>query len=336
MTEDTLFDLASLTKPIATATSVMILVDRGQVKLDAPAAHYVPGLARAGKGAITVRQLLTHVSGLPAETPLDDYSHGYAVALSRIAAAKPLAAPGTKLVYSDAGFMILQALVEVVTHRNLDVFAAGEIFGPLRMTDTGFLPSAALKERTAPSALADAGLVKGEVHDPRALRLGGVAGHAGLFSTAHDLSRYAQTILGGGEIGGVRILSKQSVQEMLAPHNVPGGIRALGWDVQSRMSLSRGESLSRRAVGHGGYTGTTLWIDPEADLFVIFLSNRLYPDTKGSINALAGRIATVAGEQFGPPADAPPATGGRIELGIDVLRRGGFAQIGRASCRERV
>jgi 1-acyl-sn-glycerol-3-phosphate acyltransferase len=327
MTEDTLFDLASLTKPIATATSVMILADRDQVKLDAPAARYVPGLARAGKGTITVRQLLTHVSGLPAETPVDDYSHGYAVALGRITAAKPLAAPGTKLVYSDAGFLVLQALVEIVTHRDLGAFAGGEIFGPLGMSDTGFVPSAALKERAAPSAPADAGLVKGEVHDPRALRLGGVAGHAGLFSTARDLSRYAQAILGEGEIGGVRILSKKSVREMLAPHNVPGGIRALGWDVQSRMSLHRGETLSRRAVGHGGYTGTTLWIDPESDLFVIFLSNRLYPDAKGSINALAGRIATVAGERFGPPADPPPATGGRIELGIDVLRRGGFTRL---------
>jgi uncharacterized protein YbbC (DUF1343 family)/CubicO group peptidase (beta-lactamase class C family) len=325
MTETTVFDLASLTKPIATATSVMILAERGLVGLDDPVARHVPDLARAGKRAVTPRQLLTHVSGLPAETPLDDYEHGRATAWRRIAGTKPVAPPGKKLVYSDIGFLILQEMIERVTGQSLDAFCAEEIFRPLGMIDTGFLPSAALKERAAPSAPGDAGVEAGTVHDPRAQRLGGVAGHAGLFSTARDLSRYAQAILGEGDLGGARILSKESVRAMIAPHDVPSGIRALGWDVQTRFSSHRGDTLSRRAVGHGGYTGTALWIDPEKDLFVLFLSNRLHPDAKGQVNLLAGRIATLAGSVFGPPAAAERA--GPVELGIDVLRNDGFATL---------
>ena len=162
------------------------------------------------------------------------------------------------------------------------------------MSETGFLPSANLRPRIAPTEKRGDAWIRGDVHDPRALRMGGVAGHAGLFSTAKDLARYARMVLAAGTLDGVRVLSAETLRKMLAPHDVPGGIRALGWDMQSTYSTNRGTALSRRAVGHGGYTGTSLWIDPEQDLFVIFLSNRVHPDGKGSVNALAGAIATLA------------------------------------------
>ena len=165
------------------------------------------------------------------------------------------------------------------------------------------------------------------MHDPRAFRLGGVAGHAGLFSTADNLVRYAQMILGGGKLGDARIMSAETVRKMLAPHDLPGGIRALGWDMQSSYSANRGQSLSRRAVGHGGYTGTALWIDPQNDLFVLFLSNRVHPDGKGAINALAGQIGTLAGESLAEPAAPEPAPPERLAVGIDVLKREGFARL---------
>src|SRR5262249_29554422 len=176
--------------------------------------------------------------------------------------------------------------------------------------------------RAAPTELRDGAWIVGEVHDPRAFRLGGISGNAGLFSTAQDMSRYAQAILGEGELDGERILSKEMVRAMSAPHDVPGGIRALGWDMQTSFSVNRGDAMSRRAFGHGGFTGTVLWIDPESDLFVLFLSNRVHPNGTGATNALAGQIGTIAGRLFGLPAtreDAVARAGG-VELGIDVLR----------------
>ncbi len=330
MTEDTVFDLASLTKPIATATSLLILADRGRIGLDDPVSRYLPEFDQPDKKAITLRQLLIHVSGFPAETPLDDYKLGRPEALRRIAATPLKAAPGTRFIYSDIGFLVLEEVIDRITTQDLSAFATDAIFRPLGMTETGFLPSSILRERVAPTEQRDGGWIVGEVHDPRAFFLGGVAGHAGLFSTARDLVRYTQAILDGGILGGTRILSAESTRAMLAPHDVPGGIRALGWDVRSGFSANRGELFSRRAVGHGGYTGTALWLDPEEDLFVLFLSNRVHPDGKGSVNALAGRIATIAGERFGRAPETngePAAKNGAVELGIDVLASEHFARL---------
>jgi uncharacterized protein YbbC (DUF1343 family) len=329
MTEDTVFDLASLTKPVATATSIMILADRHKLSLDDPAAKYVPEFGKHNKAGITLRHLLTHVSGLPAETTLDDYRYGRAEAIRRISALEPRAAPGVKFIYSDIGFIILEEVVARVSGRDLAKFSAESIFRPLGMTETTYLPPAELKRRAAPTELRDGAWIVGEVHDPRAFRLGGVSGNAGLFSTARDMSRYAQAILGEGELDGERILSKESVRAMLAPHDVPGGIRALGWDVQTSFSVNRGDSMSRRAVGHGGFTGTVLWIDPASDLFVLFLSNRVHPNGAGATNALAGQIGTIAGKLFGPPVDRGEAVAraGTVELGIDVLRDAQFDKL---------
>jgi uncharacterized protein YbbC (DUF1343 family) len=206
---------------------------------------------------------------------------------------------------------------------DLDVFARTSFFEPLGMKDTLFRPDDSLRPRVAPTELREGAWIRGDVHDPRAWRLGGVAGDAGLFSTAEDLSRFARMLLQGGELDGVRVLAGATVQQMLAPHDVPGGERALGWDVQSAFSSNRGHALSPRAVGHGGYTGTSMWIDPAKDLFVIVLSNRVHPDGHGAVNPLAGRIASIAGEAVAPERTSTPqcaAPGEEVEAGVDVLR----------------
>lgn len=334
MTLDTVFDLASLTKPVATATSVMILAERGKIRLDEPVARHIPEFANHGKEKITAFHLLTHQAGLIADNPLSDYRDGPQKARARLWALKPVAAPGARFIYSDVGYLVLGELVERVAGQRLDAFARENIFKPLGMQETGFLPPPELRRRAAPTEKRDGKWIQGEVHDPRAFALGGVAGHAGLFSTARDLARYAQMLLGRGEYGGVRVLQPSTVAAMIAPQSVPqGGLRGLGWDIRTGYSSNRGESFSPRAFGHGGFTGTAMWIDPELDLFVIFLSNRLHPDGKGAVNPLAGRIGTIAGNAITDRGrNAVNAPGGRSEkdhrpgalTGIDVLQRDGF------------
>jgi CubicO group peptidase (beta-lactamase class C family) len=297
MTTDTVFDLASLTKPIATATSVMLLVERGRVKLDEPVATYLPEFAANGKGEITVRQLLTHQGGLIADNSIKDFADGHDRAIQRLLNLSLSAEPGSRFIYSDVGFMVLGELVRRVSGQDVHDFSHANIFQPLGLQETGYLPAASLRERAAPTEQRDGRWMQGEVHDPRAYALGGVAGHAGLFSTAEDLAVYAQMLLNGGEYEGVRILAPETVATMLSPQRVPGdALRGLGWDMKSGYSSNRGETFSPRAVGHGGFTGTALWIDPELELTVIFLSNRLHPDGKGKVNPLAGRIGTIVAD----------------------------------------
>jgi uncharacterized protein YbbC (DUF1343 family) len=330
-TMDTVFDLASLTKPLATATSVMVLVDEGRVGLDEPVSRYLPELAVSGKDAITVRQLLTHTSGLAVDTPYGDYASGPDQALRRIAASRMKNAPGQAYSYSDVGFFVLGELVRRVSGQSLDVFSKARLWDPLGMRDTGFLPPAEQRERAALTEPFDGEWMRGVVHDPRARLVGGVAGHAGLFATAQDLAIFAQMLLGEGKHGGVRVLSAAGVRAMTASHDVPGAVRGLGWDVRSSHSSNRGSLLSPRAVGHGGYTGTSLWIDPEKDLFILFLSNRVHPDGKGVVNPLAGRIADIAAAALSPPAVAAPSPSvaalGAVRTGIDVLADEGFARL---------
>ena len=297
MTEDTVFDLASLTKPIATATSVMLLVERRKLASDEPVATYLPEFGQASKHSITVRELLTHQGGLIADNPLEDFADGPQQALSRIFAAKPPFEPAQRFIYSDVGFIVLGELVRRVSGEDLHRFTTRCVFGPLGMSETGYLPADDMRRRAAPTERRDGRWMQGEVHDPRAYALGGVAGHAGLFSTAEDVVIYAQMILGRGEHAGVRVLAPETVDAMLSANQVPGGgLRGLGWDMRTGYSINRGEGFSDRAVGHGGFTGTTLWIDPELELVVIFLSNRVHPDGKGNVNRLAGRIGTLAAE----------------------------------------
>jgi uncharacterized protein YbbC (DUF1343 family)/CubicO group peptidase (beta-lactamase class C family) len=330
MTSDTVFDLASLTKPIATATSVLLLVERGAIKLDDLLVKYVPECSKMGERAITLRHLLLHVSGLPADTPKDDFAHGRSEAIRRICGVPLRGSPGSTSIYSDLGFVLLEEVVRRVTSREFAAFAEEAIFAPLGMRDTAFSPSDVLRQRAASTELVDGTWRVGVVHDPRAYLLGGAAGHAGLFSTADDLALYARALLGGGEVDGKRLASQETVRTMLAPYDVPGSVRALGWNVQSNW---RGEGLSPIAIGHFGFTGTALWIDPDKDLFIVVLTNRVHPDGKGDAKPLVARINTLAAEAIGSSAGrvqacpAPSDTSAGVRTGIDVLREEGFERL---------
>jgi uncharacterized protein YbbC (DUF1343 family)/CubicO group peptidase (beta-lactamase class C family) len=296
MTIDTVFDMASLTKPVATATSIMILAERGKLKLDDKVAKYIEGFDKNGKGDITIEQLLVHSSGLIPDNPLGDYEKGWGSAATKINDLKLLSEPGTAFKYSDVNFILLGKIVEKVAGKPLEQFAKEEVYAKLGMNESGYLPSEALRKRSASTEkMPDADRwFKGEVHDPRASKMGGVAGHAGLFSTAHDLAIYATMMLQDGEYDGVRVLAAETVDDMTTARQVGNNKRSLGWDKRSAYSRNRGRSMSDRAFGHGGFTGTAMWIDPDRDLYVIFLSNRLHPDGKGEVNSLAGRIGAYA------------------------------------------
>jgi CubicO group peptidase (beta-lactamase class C family) len=297
MTADTVFDLASLTKPVATATSAMLLVEQGKLRLTDRVADHLPAFGQKGKDRITVENLLLHTGGLIADNPEADYHDGREKALERIHALTPLAAPGERFVYSDVSFIVLGELVEKLSGKSLADFAAANVFTPLGMNETGFRPGEKLKERTAPTVKRQDRWLIGEVHDPRANALGGVAGHAGLFSTADDLANYARMLLDGGSYNGKRVLQAETVRLMTTARNVPGGQRAYGWDVATSYSANRGTGFARgQGFGHTGFTGTSLWIDPPSTTAVIFLSSRLHPDGKGNVNRLRGQIATLAAE----------------------------------------
>jgi CubicO group peptidase (beta-lactamase class C family) len=321
MSADTVFDLASLTKPIATATSVMILVERGKVRLNEKVAAYLPEFGNNGKEEITVHQLLTHQSGLIADNPLSDYRDGPEKAWERIYALRLTAEPGARFIYSDVNFLVLADLVRRVSGKDVHEFSQENIFRPLGMSETGFLPGDALRARAAPTEKRNDQWMQGEVHDPRAYLLGGVAGHAGLFSTAEDLAIYASMMAARGRFRGTSVLGNATWSEMTRRHEVPRGVRGLGWDKRTGYSSNRGELLSEAAFGHGGFTGTAIWIDPELDLFVIFLSNRVHPNGKGLVNPLAGRIGTIAAAAIRQSAEQPSLD---VLTGIDVLVRDKF------------
>jgi uncharacterized protein YbbC (DUF1343 family)/CubicO group peptidase (beta-lactamase class C family) len=324
MTVDTVFDLASVTKPVATATSVMLLVEQGKLRLTDPVARHLPAFAAKGKDKITVEHLLLHTSGLIADNPVADYKDGRAKALERIWQLEPLAAPGERFLYSDVNYILLGELVERLAGVPLDEFAKKNVFTPLGLTATGFKPDKALRARAAPTEKAGDHWLRGEVHDPRSRLLGGVAGHAGLFSTADDLAVFARMLLDGGVYRGKRILSARTVEWMTAARPVPGGLRAYGWDVRTRFSSNRGELFpSGRSFGHTGFTGTSLWLDPDSATAVIFLSNRVHPDGKGNVTRVRGQVATLAAAALGAAPRAPRP----VLTGIDVLVRDRFAKL---------
>ena len=327
MTIDTVFDMASITKPVATATSVMLLVERGQVRLRDRVSAHVPEFAQNGKQRITVQQLLLHQGGLIPDNALADYDEGKDSAMKRIYALKPYVEPGARFVYTDVGFIVLAELVRRTTGDDVHDFSQRTIFQPLGMHDTGFLPRKELRQRAAATEQREGRWMQGEVHDPRAYRLEGVAGHAGLFSTARDLAIYAQMLLNEGSYEGSRVLAPRTVATMAREYGVSSGLRGLGWDKQTGYSSNRGELFTRRAFGHGGFTGTTLWVDPGLDLFVIFLSNRVHPDGKGNVNSLAGRVGSVAAAAVSAarlPAATTPRTQ-QVRTGVDVLQANDFA-----------
>ena len=350
MTTDTIFDLASLTKVVATTTSVMMLIEDGKVRLNDRVATFIPGFERYGKGDITIRHLLTHVSGLRPDVDLGDMWTGYGKAIELAIEETPTAAPGERFVYSDINFFLLGDIVRRVSGKTLDEFARQRIFTPLGMKDTGFNPPAAVHARVAPTENctpygwpcegADRRILRGVVHDPTARRMMGVAGHAGLFSTAADLSIFCRMLLNGGSYKGVRILSPLTIERMLTP-TATG--RGLGWDMDSSFSVNRGELFPQGSFGHTGWTGTSLWIDPSTKLFVVFMSNRNHPDGKGDVAALRARVSTVVASaltalpagfertatfstrDYGATGTLPPPKPATVLNGIDALRADGFA-----------
>jgi uncharacterized protein YbbC (DUF1343 family)/CubicO group peptidase (beta-lactamase class C family) len=296
MREDTIFDAASLTKVIATTPAILLLIERGQVKLDDKVRTHLPEFRGEGTEAITLRHLLTHTSGLRPGLPSQPEWAGSEAGIALACQEKATNAPGTAFRYSDINFILLGEVVQRVTRRKLEEFVATEIHGPLRMHDTGYLPSTNLLARIAPTQQSAEGMLHGKVHDPTARRMGGVAGHAGLFTTAADLARYARMLLNRGELDGVRVFKAETVKLMTSvqsPEAVPSR-RGLGWDIDSPYSRPRGMVFPRGSFGHTGWTGTTLWVDPFSKTFWIFLSNRVHPDGKGNVLPLYSTLGTLA------------------------------------------
>jgi serine-type D-Ala-D-Ala carboxypeptidase len=309
MTADTVFDMASLTKPIATGTSIALLMEQGKLKPDDLVSKHWPAFAANDKEKVTVAHLLLHTSGLTADNAIADYADGRAKALERVAAQKLEAPPGTRFRYSDVGFIALGELVERISGTPLDAFAKKHVFDPLKMSDTAFSPNAELTRRVAPTGLREGKQILGTVHDPRAFKMGGVAGHAGLFSTADDLARYCRMLLRGGELDGARVLSAESVKRFIEPHAVPlidkskketKGGRSFGWDVDTSYSAPRGDLFAKgTGCGHTGFTGTSVWLDFETKTAVIVLSNRVHPDDKGNATPLRRQVGNIVASAVG-------------------------------------
>jgi uncharacterized protein YbbC (DUF1343 family)/CubicO group peptidase (beta-lactamase class C family) len=332
LSADAVFDLASITKPVATASSILLLIEQGKLRLSDKVSKYWPEFAANKKGNVTVEHCLLHISGLTADNSLADYQDGKAKALERIAHLPLEAEPGTRFRYSDVGFMVLGELVERVSGEPADVFARKHFCEPLKMADTGFKPQGKLKERCAPTTQRDGKWLIGEVHDPRSAFMGGVAGHAGLFGTADDLARFARMLLHGGELDSVRVLSPLSVRLLTTPVAVPGGLRSRGWDVDTSYSAQRGELFPRgEGFGHTGFTGTSIWVDPPSQTAVIILTNRVHANEKGNVIALRREVGTIVASaltdralamQRAPEVAAPP-----VLTGIDVLVKEEFARL---------
>jgi len=331
MTTDTLFDMASITKPTATATSVMKLLELGKLRLSQPVVDFFPDFAPHGKDQITVRDLLIHQSGLIPDNPIGDYEQGPDIAWQKICQLKLVAPVGKEFKYSDVNFIVLGKLVEQLSGKNVHEFSQEQIFQPLKMCETGYVPAERLRQRAAPTEQRAGSWIQGEVHDPRAYLLDGIAGHAGLFSTADNMAIYASMLLNEGSMQfdqrPVSVLAPSTIRLMTAPNRVSSGIRGLGWDKQSGYSSNKGDLLSSRAFGHGGFTGTVLWVDPARDLFFIFLSNRVHPNGKGSVNGLAGQILNVVAAAQTAPSPSPPQRATAVLTGIDVLRRDNYRQL---------
>ena len=349
MTLDTIFDCASLTKPIATTTALMQLWEQGKFRMADPVARYLPEFAQNGKQDITIRQLLVHYSGLPEDLDLTNKWEGKETAYRMAFEMAPDRPPGSAFVYSDVNFIVLGALVEKLSGASLDEYAAQHIFAPLDMKETRFLPPVSWLPRIAPTEDENHRPLHGVVHDPTARRMGGVAGHAGVFSTADDLAIFAQALLDGGR----GVLTSPTIAKMTAPQQPPTStsLRGFGWDIDSPWSTNRGELLPVGSFGHTGFTGTSLWIDPATKTYIVLMTNAVHMNAipgheKGSAVSLRTKVATaVAAALALDPAEAEKmrvasVTGynemqsaarklsvrnGTVKTGIDVLEDSHFA-----------
>lgn len=306
MTRDTIFDAASLTKVVATAPSIWLLIERGKVELDAPLNRYIT----EARGDITIRHLLTHTSGLRPDLDLREPWQGYETGIALAVKEESVNRPGYVFRYSDINYELLGEVVRRVSGEPLDVFAKREIFAPLRMRDTGFHPRQS--PRIAPTEFADGVMLRGTVHDPTARRMGGVAGHAGLFTTAADLAKFARMLLRGG----APIFKRSTVKAMTSVQSPPNVLvrRAGGFDIDSGYSRPRGTVFPLGSYGHTGFTGTILWIDPQSKTFYIFLSNRVHPNGKGVVTALQVALGTLSAKaaRVTPKDMLPRRPGGEV------------------------
>lgn len=346
MTTDTIFDLASLTKVVATTPSVMRMIQYGQVRLDEPVAHYIPEFAANGKESITVRQLLTHYSGLRPDIDLNPPWEGSEAAFKLSHDEKPQAPQGTQFIYSDTNFIMLGEMVQRLSGLPLDKYAAVHIFQPLGMKHTSFNPPSAWRDKIAETFAPDRKqILRGTVHDPRAARMGGVAGHAGVFSNAGDLALYAQAL-----ISKKQILDADIIEKMTTPQQPPNAteVRGLGWDIDSSFSSNRGALLPVGSFGHTGFTGTSMWVDPYTNTYIILLTNSVLPRQGPAVISLRARVATsvaallhldvtaadrekqltITGYNEADTAARHLATrNGHVLTGIDVLEQDNFASL---------
>ena len=354
MTPDTIFDVASLTKVVATTTAVMQLVQKGELRDNDPVGKYIPEFAQNGKEDITIRELLTHHSGLPRDLDLAQPWEGRDTALHMAFEEKLVDPPGSKFLYSDVNFIVLGALVERVSGMSLDQYGERNIFGPLAMSHTRFVPPRVWLPRIAPTQYDEHDkMLRGVVHDPTARRMGGVAGHAGLFSTADDLAKFAEFLLRGGPV-----LSPLMIEKMTTPQQPPTSqvLRGFGWDIDSPLSTNRGDLLPVGSFGHTGFTGTSLWIDPTTKTYIILLTNAVHP-RGGSAVALRTKIATAvaAALTLSPPekealrwksitgyneaqtaARRVAVRNGAAQTGIDVLEAHNFDEIRATTGKKRL
>jgi uncharacterized protein YbbC (DUF1343 family)/CubicO group peptidase (beta-lactamase class C family) len=341
MTVDTIFDCASLTKVIVTTSSIMKLFERGKLRLNDRVTDYLPEF-QGGKSEITIRNLMTHFSGMRPDLDLKPAWSGYDTGIRMALIDKPTAAPGARFVYSDINFLLLGEIVRRLSGQTLDVFARQNIFEPLGMTDSMFQPPPSLRDRIAPTEAA----LRGVVHDTTARFMGGVAGHAGLFSTAADLARFCEMMLGKGSWQGVQIFSPLTVEKFTSPQSPPDQpiLRGLGWDIDSPFSSNRGELFPIGSYGHTGFTGTSVWLDPISQSYVILLTNSVHPVRRPAITSLRSRVATIAAANLGIDSPAISITGYNETLsgagihreiarnthvltGLDVLAEQNFAPL---------
>lgn len=330
MTLDTIFDVASLSKLLATTPSIMKLFQEGKIRLNDPVTTYLPEF-QDGHSPITVRLLMTHFSGMPPDVPLEPRWYGYRTGIELALHAKPIAPPGTRFIYSDINFNLLAEIVRRVSGENVAKFAHDNIWAPLGMHDTQYLPSPSLRWRIAPTEIdPDTGEpMRGVVDDPTARYMGGIAGDAGVFSTAADIAKYAEMMLGEGELDGVRIFQPMVVEKFTEPQSPADQpiLRGLGWDIDSPFSSNRGELYPIGSYGHTGYTGTSLWIDPTTNSFVVLLTNYVYPhhmtDKVESLLSVRCRVATAVAASFGLSVPHTVSLTGYI----DTIRRAGAHRV---------
>ena len=304
MTADTIFDIASLTKVIATAPSILRLWEMGKLDLNAPLGRYLKEFDSPAFQDVTVMRVLTHSAGLNDLPSREAMAKGFPEAARLQAKAGLAVGPGSTFLYSDTGFILLGEVVRRVSGARLDTFARKQFYAPLGMRDTAFAPPPAWRKRMAPTEVVNNhGPLRGVVHDGNARLLSGVAGHAGVFSTASDLSRFCRMLLAGGQLGGRRYLKEATVRAMFAPHVIGETTRGLGWDIASPYARTLGAYFPMGSVGHTGFTGTAIWMDPATDVYMILLTNRVHPYGKGDVAELRRRVSAAVGARFSPRED---------------------------------